>query len=294
MKQLLQYPGSKGRMAKQIIELFPAHHTYCEVFGGSGSVLLTKEPSDVEVYNDINDDIVNLFRVVRDARQMQQLEEMLDLTPYSRTELDTARGRLPKHKYDDPVEHARLTFVAYNECFSGLTERDNSWSHGKEVNQSIGFRAAISALRNISARLANVQIDCDHFATIIPRYDSAETVFYLDPPYALDTRAADLYKHEMWAHEHKELVKLILEAKGFIVLSGYDTPLYSPLEDAGFQRIEISVAMTMAIPAIGKSLERKEVLWISPPSERRRRKPTSDAKKSDQLDLFGEIKEATK
>jgi DNA adenine methylase len=293
MKQLLQYPGSKGRMAKQIIELFPPHRTYVEVFGGSGAVLMTKEPSEVEVYNDINDDIVNLFRVVRDARQVQQLEEMLDFTPYARAEFTQTQKNLPKHKYDEPVEHARLTFVSFNEAFSGLSEKDNSWSYGTKVNQSVGFRASVAALKDISARLANVQIDCGHFKDVLERYDSDDTVFYLDPPYDTDTREKNLYKHEMFLHEHRELVNLILELKGFVILSGYDTPLYAPLEDVGFTRIEISAVMTMAIPAIGKGLERKEVIWMSPSNDRRQQTKRRAVKpETNQLDFLS-MAEAT-
>lgn len=85
--------GGKSRLASKIIAQFPEHHTYCEVFGGSGAVLLAKEPSKVEVFNDVDDSLVNLFRVLRDSELCRQLQRACESTLYARASLSLRKSQ---------------------------------------------------------------------------------------------------------------------------------------------------------------------------------------------------------
>jgi DNA adenine methylase len=260
---LLQYPGSKARLAQDIIGLMPPHKTYVEAFGGSAAVLLSKKPAPIEVYNDINGDVVNLFRVVRDAIQRQSLRELLAWTPYSREELADAARLLATRKKLEPVEHARLTFVLYNQSVSGMAAADKPpWSYTVDsTSQADEFRRRMAALDVIGERLSSVQIESRHFLEVFSLYDSEDTLWYLDPPYLPDTRTLNLYEFEMYPHEHKEMVQRMLEMKGQFILSGYDTPIYKPLEEAGWKRVEIDALATMSIAK--SDLTRTEVLWTN-------------------------------
>jgi DNA adenine methylase len=144
MKSAIALHGGKTRFASKIIAHFPAHQTYVDVFGGSGSVLLAKEKSPVEVLNDLDDSIVNLFRVLRDRALSRQLQTACESTPYARAEFNLAQ-----EPTDDPVERARRFLVRQNMSHSGLGLR---WSYSIQ-NSSHGMASVVRRWQAFIERL---------------------------------------------------------------------------------------------------------------------------------------------
>ena len=218
----LSWHGGKSRFTSNILALFPEHHIYCEVFGGSGAVLLAKEPSRVEIFNDVDDSLVNLFRVVRNPRLCRQLQKACANTLYSRAEFELA-----KEQVDDPVEHARRFLIRQRMSRSGLGER---WSYSVEDSRremaSVVRRweAGIERLSGLHERLRTVQTEQADWREILARYDNAKTLFYLDPPYQHDTRNGGGYSFEMTRGDHSELVERLLRLKGMVVCPIINTP----------------------------------------------------------------------
>jgi len=228
-------------MTKKLIPLVPKHRIYVEVFGGGASLLLAKEPSLVEVYNDLDAGLVNLFRVLRDPALFAEFRRHVQLTPYSRGEFYRYRelwraGQAPA----DPVENAVAFFVLARQNFGGRF--GNSW--GVTVTQSSrgmastvsAWLSAIDLLPEVAERFLRVQIECLDWRRLLPIYDTAETFFYLDPPYLPSTRKGGQYTHELSESDHEDLVDALLALKGKALISGYANPLYTKLEAAGWRR----------------------------------------------------------
>lgn len=261
---LIRYHGGKFRMADWIISQFPVHKTYVEPFGGGAAVLLAKPPSQVEVYNDLDSEVVNLFRVLRDPEQRLQLAEQIDLTPFSRAEfveayLDT----------DCPVEKARRLIVRAQMGFgsAGATKGSTGFrmAGGRQKNYEIDLwnnysqRLAIAAIR-----LKKVLIENRDYREVIDQFDSADTLFFVDPPYVRSTRNAKTltYQCEMTDGQHVELLELLNQVKGKVILSGYDCELYNK-HLAGWKKLSRSVQ------ASGNrgGVTRTECLWINPAAQ---------------------------
>lgn len=253
-RPIVRYHGGKWKLAPWIIAHLPQHKVYVEPFGGGGSVLLRKPRSYAEVYNDLDGEMVNLFRVARDNGR--ELLELLRLTPFARTEFAEAYEQT-----SDPTEQARRTVVR---AFMGF----GSNAH----NRPTGFRANSNrsgttpardwmnypdALDAIIDRLRGVVIENRNAMDLMPQQDSEETVFYVDPPYVAATRdKGGDYRHEMTDADHEKLAEVLHGLRGAVVLSGYGCELYDRLY-AGWQRIE------RAAHADG-ARDRIEVLWLSP------------------------------
>ena len=254
--------GGKSALAERIVQVFPAHTTYVEPFGGSAAVLLAKPPSLVEVYNDLDAGLVNLFRVVRDETLMERLRRALDLTPYSRAEFNSA-----KEPADDPVEAARRFMVRQRQSYSGV---NRVWGFAvddghRKASTILRWERGIEVLPEVCRRLRGVQIEQDDWRTVLKRYDRKRTLFYLDPPYVPSTRVEGKYSHELTEDDHRDLVAALLDLKGKAIISGYWHETYSPLEAAGWQRIEWDV---LCMVAPGKRKARTECLWLSPRAQR--------------------------
>ncbi len=264
MTSILSYPGSKWKLAKTIVAAMPAHNTYVEVFGGTAAVLITKPKVKTEIYNDIDGNIVALFRVLRDPTQRQELIDMLNLTPYSRTQFDECYYKLQKKEYQTQVEQAWLAFVVFNQSISGLAlTRTPSWAMGPHFSVKSHWLNKIQNIGKIAARFERVEVECRPWEFIIDTYDTRETLFYLDPPYMPDTREPTLYDNEMYPHEHVELINHLLEIKGMAIVSGYDHSYYERLTNAGWEQVELKARMAMSLHA-SKDRQRAELLWFSP------------------------------
>ncbi len=226
--------GGKFSHLEWLLPLLPGCHHYCEPFAGSAAVLLNRRPSPVETYNDIDGEVVNFFRVLRE--QKEQLIEAIGLTPFSREEfyhaLNTDGAALT------PLERARRFFVRARQVRTGLAQTASlgRWANCKNTTRA-GMSGVVSrwlgsveTLPEVAARLLRVQIENRPAQEVIRLYDSAETLFYCDPPYPHETRGdSKAYGFEMTDQEHRELAALLSRVKGKAAISGYVGPLMNEL-----------------------------------------------------------------
>jgi len=274
----IRWLGGKGRrgILKRILSLFPPHKIYVEPFGGGASLLLAKEPSPVEVYNDIDSGLVNFFRILRDKEKFQEFHRKACLTPYSREEYYFCRDTWEECK--DDVERAYRWYVVARMSFGGRF--GSGW--GFVVSYSLrgisertsNWLSALDMLPEIHQRIMRVQIEHNDYKKILETYDTSETLFYCDPPYVLETRRAGEYRHEMTVEDHEELVDILLSLKGMVILSGYRHKVYEPLEEAGWERVDLKVACSVVGRTRQSGLQGKgnviskqsrvESVWISP------------------------------
>ena len=270
--------GGKSRLANTILPLLPFHATYVEPFGGAANILLAKEPSRVEVYNDASDLLVNFFRVLQDPIQRAALLDRLEYTPYARMEYALALERLDD---PDPVMKAWGFFVAQCQGISGGGSFGGrgaaNWGYSRTTDQAQSFRGHVEKLPAIAERLLGVQIEHCDGVDVIRRWDAPDTLFYIDPPYADSARTNKsgraAYHAEIDDDGHRTLVDALLRLRGGAILSGYRTTLYDPLEDAGWERREFSMDLSSAArvrtfdsmnPTGKERRKRIECLWLSP------------------------------
>lgn len=228
LKAILRYPGSKWRIADWIVSQIPPHRTYLEPFFGSGAVFFRKQPSPIETINDIDDDVVNLFRIIRDYPQ--SLINAVNFTPYAKVEYDHACATTND---DDDIERARLFLIR---CWQGHGFRTTQ-SHTSGWKNDIQGREAAYAMRDwfrlpfwissIVSRLKTVQIDNRPALEIIRKYNYPNVFIYCDPPYVLSTRRGNQYKYEMTDKDHIDLLKALNEHRGSAIISGYECELYN-------------------------------------------------------------------
>jgi len=258
----VKWHGGKHYLSGRIIALFPQHRTYIEPFGGGASVLLNKQPSPVEIYNDLDGAITRLFRVLRDHGE--ELRRRLVLTPYSEVEFDAA---LEVSETQDEIEQARLDFVRWRMSLGGRGEAFSFTRHRVRRDMAdvvSGFLSTIDdELPRITQRLRTVQILGRPAVDVIKGWDDPDCLFYCDPPYVHETRnhrTTDVYGVEMSEPDHRELAAVLKECKGKVVLSGYPSDLYEELY--GTWR---SVSFDMANHASSEGVKNrmKEVLWFN-------------------------------
>lgn len=256
----VKWHGGKYYLASRIVQAFPRHRIYLEAFGGAASVLLNKEPVDVEAYNDLDMRITRLFRVLQ--RQGREFVERARFIPYSQKEFEDA-AEYPSDAPD--LDKAICDFIRWRQSFGG---KGKTWSYttsrarGGMAGDVNAWWTAIEQLPEITERLRRVQILNQPAVDAIRRFDSTETLVYCDPPYLHETRdpkSRDVYGIEMSEREHVQLVTVLNGCKSKVVLSGYPSPLYNDLLRS-WRRLEFDIANHSAG---GKKKARKtEVLWI--------------------------------
>lgn len=256
MHQLASGPcswfGGKGHMVAKLLPLIPHTRIYVEPYGGMGSILFARRPTKVEVYNDLDDEAVNLMRVLQIPKWYTRLKRRLKYTPYSQSEF---RRALEARHSEDIIDRAWGFFVAFNQCFCGPHNKTQGhWSRGLAHSPSNRWVSHKRSLEFFHTRLSRCQIDNRSALVVIKYWDSPDTAFYLDPPYVPDTRISKrVYKNEPTIRHHRRLVKLLLDIDGCAVLSGYAHDVYKPLEDAGWTRTDFD----MVCAAAGTSRESK-------------------------------------
>lgn len=244
----LDYYGGKWSCANKIIELFPEHKTFVDLFCGAASITLRKPRSKNEIINDIHGELVNFFYVLRDHNL--ELRIKLEKTPYARDEYYNCRESAP-----DKLEQARRTVV-------------KSWfGIGDSLDNETGFRVSLSQGGSTTApwltyvdflhlyanRLRGVIIENLDWRECLARYDKPDTLFYLDPPYMPETRSKKYaYKHDWTALDHENLLALLPSIKGKFILSGYDSGSYAKLP---FNR--------RSFMASTQSIQREEMVWTN-------------------------------
>lgn len=254
-RPILRYHGGKWKLAPWIIQHFPEHRVYVEPFGGAASVLLRKPRSYAEVYNDLDGELVNLFRVVRDRGA--ELRDLLALTPFARVEFEASY-----EPTDDPMEQARRTVMR---SFMGFGSNSHNVATGFRANSNRSgttpagdWRNYPAALDSLIARLQGVIIEHREAAEVMLAHDGPATLHYVDPPYVAATRdGGGDYRHEMTDDQHRHVATVLRNLAGFVVLSGYPCDLYDRELYPGWTRIERSAHADGA-------RDRTEVLWLSP------------------------------
>lgn len=266
----MRYHGGKWRLAPWIISHFPPHRIYVEPFGGAASVLMRKPRSHAEVYNDLDEEVVNVFRVLRDPDTAEALRRACELTPFSRVEFHACYAEAVA----DPVERARRTIAASFMAHGSTARKANGTGfRAKAVRKnSTGARDWSGWPDHVPAfveRLRGVTIECRPALEIIAQQDHPEALFYVDPPYPIDTRTAArgrshaerAYRHNLTDDDHRELAAALHSIEGHAVVSGYGCPLYDEELYPDWDR-SVRSANTD-----GGGL-REEVLWISPGARR--------------------------
>ena len=226
--------GGKFSHLEWLLPLLPKCHHYCEPFAGSGAVLLNREPSPVETYNDIDGDVVTFFRVLRDRHE--ELIQAISMTPFSREEYHLAINGPEKGISD--AERARRFYIRARQTRTGLAQTASlgRWANCKNTSRS-GMSGAVSrwlggveALDDIAHRLIRVQIENRPAVDVIRLYDSPSTLFYCDPPYLHATRGdSKAYGFEMDEDQHREFAEAVRHCRGKVAVSGYDHPLMEEL-----------------------------------------------------------------
>lgn len=259
--------GGKGHVAAWVASHLPEHDTYVEPYGGAGSVLFTKPAAPIEVWNDLHGDLTNLFQIIR-SDGYERLRHEATLILHSRPEYEHAVDVLNSTE-TDPHKRALAFFVAMNQGFGGTYPTLGRWakSKGQRLSGGMGNNTAqwwrkVAWLDAWHERLATVQIENRDALDVVRDFDSPTTTFYLDPPYPGDKRPWSLnaYRHEIDDDHHEKMVDVVRQVDGAVVLSGYDTDLYRPLRDDGWEAIERTVHARGAGNKGGKA--RVEVLWI--------------------------------
>lgn len=225
-----KYYGGKTAQLKHILPIInnTPHTCYVEAFGGSGAVLLNKKPSDIEVYNDLDEKIVNFFRVLQNPQKFKTLIHMLSNTPYSRSEFMRAKKILTAET--DDVLRAWALFVVLRQSFSGI---GLGWSYDIAKPRHMAqvfYRVVDEKLFLIHQRLRNVYIECNDAFEVVQRYDAPTTLFFFDPPYPPSTISAELpYAYKMSEEHHIEFAEILRSLQGSYVLTTYATPYYDAL-----------------------------------------------------------------
>jgi len=258
----LRYHGGKFRLAPWILQFFPPHGCYVEPFGGAAGVLLQKPRVYAEVYNDLDGDIVNFWRVLRDPRMRLDLIEACRLTPYAREEFD--------HAYeptDDPLERARRTCVRAAMGFGSAGATKATTGFRTDTRRKYGtaqhnWAAYPDALGAIGERFSGVLIENRDAIDVMQAHDGHDTLFFVDPPYVHDTRCMRNrggYRHELDDAAHQRLIDAARAVDGMVVLCGYRSDLYdAALSD--WRRHETAARIS---GGRGTSL-RTEVVWLNP------------------------------
>lgn len=254
--------GGKYSHLDWLLPLLPSTVHYCEPFGGSAAVLINREPSPVETYNDIDGDVANFFRVLRE--QKDELIEAIGLTPFSREEFERAISERDSELSD--LERARMFFVRARQVRTGLaqTASNGRWAHctltsrAKMAGAVSRWLGSVEDLPEIAQRLLRVQIEHDDAIKIIKKYDTNQTLFYCDPPYPHSSRGdTKAYRYEMTDNDHIYLSSVLHSVKGLVALSGYHCDLLDDL----YKDWYCYNALTKTIHSTKQ--KRTEVLWTN-------------------------------
>jgi DNA adenine methylase len=259
-RALLRYFGGKWAIAPWVISHLPPHRIYVEPFGGAASILLRKSRSKIEVYNDLDEEIVGIFRVVQDPTLCQLLMRRLRRTPYARREFELAF-----QSSVDPIIRAQRAIVrAYQSFHHGslfnpkkttFADARHRASSSSKANEWLNYPRSLVA---VSHRLHGVIIECRAAQEVIRAQDTPDKLFFVDPPYMPSTRSKLGYRHEMTTEEHVRLLDQLLHVRGAVVLAGYPSDLYDTML-AGWTRVQ-----RQHFAAGNGPQPRVEVLWISP------------------------------
>lgn len=253
MNAILKYPGAKNRIAEWIISFIPEHKVYVEPYAGSLAVLLNKPRCHIETVNDLDNDVVNFFKVLRE--HTEEFVRLIELTPYARQEYEQSYITLDT---DTEVEKARKFCVKCWQGFGCGNNYHNGFKNGQRSNSpnpAKAFSKLPKTVREVAKRLQGVQIENLPALEILKRYDTEDVFAYIDPPYLPGTRKGYLYRHEMNIDGHEELLETIKKHPGRFLISGYDNDLYNDIL-IGWKKVQKDTTAE-------HGLKRTETLWMN-------------------------------
>lgn len=259
-------------MKSKLLPLIPESKVYVEVYGGAASILLAKKIVPIEVYNDLDGNLVNLFRALQDPARFEKLKHRLLYTLYSRAEYLKAI-KILRSPGADENDRAWAFYVAQNQIVSGVAEwTPRRWARTKTTKRGMADNTSKWCTRQTlfdwwHERLMRVQIEQKDALELIPDWDGKDTVFYLDPPYVQSTRTSGNYICDVDDVHHHELVRLLLGVKGAVILSGYENELYADLENASWRKSQFKTRINASVNREGgkrKKSARYEVVWRNP------------------------------
>jgi len=241
----IRYFGGKGVIYKEIIGFFPpknSYLTYIEPFGGAASILFQKERSPIEIYNDLEQNVYSLFKVLSDKKLFREFKEKCDLSYYS--------AQLRKEYKEDLKKDLSLIERAYKYFYVNRTSVNGVGGFGcsvefirRNMSKSVSdFLSSVDRLYDIHNRLSSVIIDNRDAIELIKKYDRKKVFFYLDPPYHQSTRTTARYAQDMSDDDQDKLIDALINIKhADVLLSGYDCKLYDSLCKNGWEKIDFNV-----------------------------------------------------
>jgi len=269
----LRWYGAKSKYWPRIRPYLPPHTTWVDVFGGSGVCTLARPRSEVEIYNEINPLAANFWRIVK-SNPLQLQSRLRQIVPTTEAFYATVNT-----EYDDPIESAAMFYVRQRLSYNGETFRTVNPCcgivNGEHKRQKIAaYHSKIEKIPLYSQRMRDVVISNQCFSSLLTKYDSPTTLHYNDPPYNKDMRSSgtSAYDPELTDEQHEQMLKMLLQLKGYVVLSGYDFNFKYNIPNTLY-RDYLSSWYSVHIPLISAAAQwtqnkgikyREECIWINP------------------------------
>lgn len=258
-----RYHGAKFRLAPWVISHMPPHRKYVEPFGGAAGVLLQKPRVYAEVYNDLDDEVVNFFRVMQEPTLRDRLIEACQLTPYARAEFELAYEHT-----DEPIERARRLAVRAGMGFGSAGATKSKTGFRIDTDRAYGTAMCNWArypdgLAAIGTRFTGVLIENRPAIEVMEQHDTPDTLHFVDPPYVYETRVMSssgrgYYRHEMTDDDHLDLLACLQRLRGMVMVCGYASEIYDQALE-GWHRVSTSARKSAAR---GTSTT-TEVMWMN-------------------------------
>ncbi len=268
MKPAFGYYGAKVRIASHIINALPPHNAWVEAFCGSAALTIAKKPAPIEIINDLDDQIINLFDQLRN--NSEKLIRAISLTPYARKEYFGAKNI---DDSIDPLEKARRFLIstmmtvngAVGETGAGFSFSQSYSRNGREARVNRWYNLP-KRLEKVVERLKSVRVENRDARELLKMFiNKPATLFYMDPPYLI--KRSHQYKHDIDEKFHVELLELSNKAKCMMLISSYNNDLYNEMLSPKNGWVK-TVIDTNTADTSGKKYERKEVLWKNQTFER--------------------------
>lgn len=261
---LFNYPGGKWRLAKKSALYYPPHQHYVSVFGGSGSEIMRKAPSPLETINDKDKLIDAVWQVLQDEDLVRELIGRLENTPDGRSQYERCHSIITSPAIaESTVTLAWAYLVCANIGFHGphpaLTR---SWARYRDprFSRARRLRRLPQTIKDWKRRFQNVRVECDDWQKIVELYDGPDTFFYCDPPYHPDTFSGPLYQHQFTDADHRELLQVLNQVEGFVMLCGLDHELYDE-ELVHWRKVKFPTRSFMSSSSYKRP--RTEIIWMN-------------------------------
>jgi Site-specific DNA methylase len=261
MKTPLTYYGGKQQLAPIILKLLPEHKIYCEPFVGGGAIFFSKEPSKVEVINDINNELMNFYQVVQ--RNYPMLEQEIKISLHSRDMHRRATVVYNNPDMFDSIKRAWAVWVLSCQSFGAMLDGAFGYDRTGQTTAKITKKRDSFTL-DYAVRLQNVQIECADALRIIRSRDTPETFFYCDPPYF----NSDCGHYDGYTMEDFELLlQALAKIEGKFLLSSYPSPLLAKyVKSQGWHSFSMKKTLSMSC-ASSEVKKKTEVLTANYPIE---------------------------